>query len=57
MVSEEVTENMVLQKLQILLDRSGCIKKEFNLPEPVLIERNTIPSIIVAETSYDKDNK
>ena len=53
---ENIAENMVLQKLKIQLDRSGCTLKEFNLPEPVLIERDTTPSIIVAETSYDRDS-
>ena len=55
-ISEEIAENIVLHKLKIQLDRSGCTLKEFNLPEPVLMERSTTSSIIIAETSYDKDN-
>ena len=53
-LSEEIAENMVLNKLRVQLGRSGCTMKEFNLPEPNIIEKDTIPSVILAETSYDK---
>ena len=55
-LSEEVAENLVLQKLKMQLGRTGCDLKEFNLPEPKLIETNANPSVIIAETSYDKDD-
>ena len=29
--------------------------KEFNLPEPAIVERETTPSIIISETSYEKE--
>ena len=52
-LSDKVAENMVLQKLKVQLNRSGCTLKEFNLPEPIVIEKETIPSIVLTETTYD----
>ena len=51
----ELAENAVLQKLKDQLSRSGCTMREFNLPEPMIVENNATPSVIRAETSYDKE--
>ena len=49
-------ENIVLQKIKVQLNRSGCTMKEFNLPEPRIVNNeHAIPSVILAETSYDKE--
>ena len=50
----EIAENMVLQKLKVQLNRSGCTMKEFNLPEPSIVEIDVVPSVLLSESSYDK---
>ena len=51
----ELAENAVLQKFKAQLSRSGCTMREFNLPEPMIVENNATPSVIHVETSYDKE--
>ena len=38
------------------MGRSGCTLKEFKLPEPDTTKEDAIASLIVQETSYDKEN-
>ena len=51
----EEAENIVLQKLKDQLNRSGSELKHFNLPEPKVVTRTNTPSIILSETTYNKE--
>ena len=55
-LSDKEAENFVLNKLKQQLGRSGCTLKEFKLPEPDTTKEDAIASLIVQETSYDKEN-
>ena len=55
-LSREMAENMVLGKLKEQLNRSGSDLKDFNLPEQTNCNVNRAPRIILAETSYDREN-
>ena len=45
-----------MNKLKQQLGRSGCTLKEFKLPEPDNTKEDPIASLIVQETSYNKEN-
>ena len=55
-LSDKEAENLVLNKLKQQLGRSGCTLKEFKLPEPDNTKEDPIASLIVQETSYNKEN-
>ena len=54
-LSLEVAESFVLEKLKDQLNRSGSDLKQFNLPEPNIVQPNTTPRIILSETNFDRE--
>ena len=48
-------ESKVLEKLKDQLNKSGSDLKNFNLPEPIVMNHDQTPKIITSETNYDRE--